>query len=503
MFRTTVKRDKENVVKIQGARVTSDSNYSAGVLFQNYNDISGNTDDISSIMTISTTNSNVTGDKVDVSGDLLVFTKNADYDALRERIRIKGNGYIGINTFEPTERVHIDGNLRVDGDIICQQDKSDFVRVGTILPIASSISSPNISKYLLANGKEMDRQQFSLLFTTIGTNYGEGDGETTFNLPDIQPLSSLKKVVITDIYLYSSALDDGIKKINFDTLQVLDTYEDQVGKIFAMEMGVDGFLYAGGSENTVYKIDPFDMKTVGGYSCEASVQSICFDLGKYMFVGCNDGSIHKVGAELMKLESKYTSNTSICNTVTQESEGIIYAGFSDNVVEKIDTKLMKNIKTYTNHNGTINTVLWKSGYLFTGSSDNEVHKINSEDMTHIASYTGHAESVLSLAWNDVTDGVSQLFTGSKDNEIHQLDGDNMSMISIYPEHNGSINTLATYNGHIYSGGSDNALHKIDKVTFENIAKNNNFGGNVLNLQFTPSTIFVTQEIPYFIKYDEG
>lgn len=40
--------------------------------------------------------------------------------------------------------------------------------------------------YLAANGDEVSRETFAPLFAVIGTIYGEGDGETTFNLPDIR-----------------------------------------------------------------------------------------------------------------------------------------------------------------------------------------------------------------------------------------------------------------------------------------------------------------------------
>jgi microcystin-dependent protein len=39
--------------------------------------------------------------------------------------------------------------------------------------------------YLLCNGAELSREEYSELFAAIGTKYGEGDGETTFNVPNL------------------------------------------------------------------------------------------------------------------------------------------------------------------------------------------------------------------------------------------------------------------------------------------------------------------------------
>ncbi len=40
--------------------------------------------------------------------------------------------------------------------------------------------------WLLCDGSEYDRQIYDALFSIIGTTYGEGDGETTFNVPDMR-----------------------------------------------------------------------------------------------------------------------------------------------------------------------------------------------------------------------------------------------------------------------------------------------------------------------------
>lgn len=41
-----------------------------------------------------------------------------------------------------------------------------------------------IKDHLLCDGSEISRTQFPELFAYLGTQYGEGDGSTTFNLPD-------------------------------------------------------------------------------------------------------------------------------------------------------------------------------------------------------------------------------------------------------------------------------------------------------------------------------
>ena len=56
------------------------------------------------------------------------------------------------------------------------------IAVGTVSWFA--MSAPPVG-YLVANGAAVGRETYPDLFAAIGTTFGEGDGETTFNLPDL------------------------------------------------------------------------------------------------------------------------------------------------------------------------------------------------------------------------------------------------------------------------------------------------------------------------------
>lgn len=78
-------------------------------------------------------------------------------------MKIKGNKVLEINGEEP-----IFGSC---------------VPTGTIVPFAGS-NAPN--DYLICDGSAISRQKYSKLFEVIGTIYGSGDGDSTFNLPNIK-----------------------------------------------------------------------------------------------------------------------------------------------------------------------------------------------------------------------------------------------------------------------------------------------------------------------------
>lgn len=60
---------------------------------------------------------------------------------------------------------------------------SNVAFTGIVLPYAGS-SEPE--GWLLCDGRAVSRTTHADLFSTIGTTYGNGDGSTTFNLPDLR-----------------------------------------------------------------------------------------------------------------------------------------------------------------------------------------------------------------------------------------------------------------------------------------------------------------------------
>lgn len=64
--------------------------------------------------------------------------------------------------------------------ILCEPS-GDTLPIGAITQFSGSIAPTN---WLFCNGQAISRTEYSELFAIIGTHYGEGDGSTTFNLPD-------------------------------------------------------------------------------------------------------------------------------------------------------------------------------------------------------------------------------------------------------------------------------------------------------------------------------
>lgn len=65
-----------------------------------------------------------------------------------------------------------------------QKKINSALPLGSIIPFAGT-KAKLPDTYLFCNGNEVSRTEYADLFNIIGTIYGEGDGSTTFNLPNL------------------------------------------------------------------------------------------------------------------------------------------------------------------------------------------------------------------------------------------------------------------------------------------------------------------------------
>ncbi|MBP7586231.1 MAG: tail fiber protein [Spirochaetes bacterium] len=95
------------------------------------------------------------------------------------------------NVFQPGDVISAE---RINENFSVLHDQVDRLRrdvravpLGTILPFAGKADYlPD--GWLLCDGRELGRSAFPELFAVIGTLWGDGNGVTTFNLPDLRGL---------------------------------------------------------------------------------------------------------------------------------------------------------------------------------------------------------------------------------------------------------------------------------------------------------------------------
>lgn len=68
-----------------------------------------------------------------------------------------------------------------EGNLIVTGEGGDTLPIGSMLPYGN-VNPP--ANWLVCDGSAVSRTTYADLFSVIGTTYGEGDGSTTFNLPN-------------------------------------------------------------------------------------------------------------------------------------------------------------------------------------------------------------------------------------------------------------------------------------------------------------------------------
>jgi len=108
---------------------------------------------------------------------------------------------------------------------------------GGIVEFAGS-TAPN--GWLLCNGDAISRETYSDLFSIIGTTFGEGDGSTTFNLPDMRGRVAVGKSSDAE---FDTLGETGGEKTHTLTVDEMPSHKHSINYASVAGGSGDGYLY--------------------------------------------------------------------------------------------------------------------------------------------------------------------------------------------------------------------------------------------------------------------
>ncbi len=107
-------------------------------------------------------------------------TVQAAIDSLRQDVE----GLKTLLHLKDTKMEFLLANLaKTETALAAAEQRMDDLLLGSIATFATPEPPEG---WLLCDGQAVSRQTYALLFAKIGTTFGEGDGEETFNLPDLR-----------------------------------------------------------------------------------------------------------------------------------------------------------------------------------------------------------------------------------------------------------------------------------------------------------------------------
>lgn len=152
------------------------------------------------------------------SGGIFEYSESLDYQANRSLVYYDGQLYFCIADNGVSSSVIAPTASTKHWLPLFSYIQNQFPQVGNIVYRASTNIPGNM---LICNGAEVSREAYAALFADIGTTYGEGNGSTTFNLPDLR-----------GVFIRGLDLNRG-----FDPDRQLGTYQEDAQQNITGELG--------------------------------------------------------------------------------------------------------------------------------------------------------------------------------------------------------------------------------------------------------------------------
>lgn len=200
---------------------------------------------------------------------------------------------------------------------------SDTLPIGSIVPYGSNDIPAN---WLLCDGRAVSRTTYANLFSVIGTNFGEGDGTTTFNLPDFR--SRVPVGLYSEDIDFDTIGDAGGEKEHTLTIDELPNDSIKLNKLFPVKQRAnttEGF--AGNGNFVVYleNSDFFTTQNLGKGQAHSNLQP-------YQVVNYIIKSAMSVGVIGNVINNKSDSNkdTYSCNYINNAIGKLVWKNTSPN-----------------------------------------------------------------------------------------------------------------------------------------------------------------------------
>lgn len=155
---------------------------------------------VDKVINIALSKSDIELDKVDNTSDLSKPISLKTKQALEKKVDKEEGKGLSSNDFTNDDKKKLIPSGGTTGQVLVKKSNldnetewadpvgggsatGDTLPIGSIMPYLKATAPEN---WLICDGSAISRTDYSELFNAIGTTFGEGDGSTTFNLPNIK-----------------------------------------------------------------------------------------------------------------------------------------------------------------------------------------------------------------------------------------------------------------------------------------------------------------------------
>jgi tRNA pseudouridine-54 N-methylase len=255
-----------------------------------------------------------------------------------------------------------------------------------------------------------------------------------------------------ELFLYSGGKDDTLRRIDSEGNQVW-VFTGHSDPIYSLAVDSSGTVYSGSLDNTLRKIGSNGVE-IWSFDFGSALVAVAVDAIGNVYGGSQDSTVRKLSSNGVQIWS-FGGHSGRVNAVAVDANGNVYSGGFDHTVRKISSSGSQIWVNTDSSNDVLIVAVDSTGNVYSGDLDGEVRKFDS-DGNQIWINTDHVQAVSGLA----VDSDGNVYTGSADGEVKKIDSSG-NEVWTFDFRSNVLRVSLDANGNVYATGrTDFTVRKI-------------------------------------------
>jgi outer membrane protein assembly factor BamB len=222
---------------------------------------------------------------------------------------------------------------------------------------------------------------------------------------------------------------------------------------------VNNVLYIGSGDKNVYAIDTHTGQKIWAFSTGAYVDSSPTIVNDVLYIGSGDKNVYAIDTHTGQKIWAFLTGDPVSSSPTVVN-GVLYIGSGDKNVYAIDTNTGQKIWAFSTGGPVSSSPTVVDGVLYIGSQDNKVYAIDAG--TGLLKWAFSTDAPIKYSSPTVVNGV--LYIGSQDNKVYAINTSTGLLKWAFPTGDAVQSSPTVVNGILYIGSDNHNVYAVDTNT---------------------------------------